>query len=109
VPRSYGDLYLSDGLIEMLPETLQGQLARYGITDFGEVALREALEERVSTYTLIRLADWPARRWKCRYRLMMGKGMYDAQSVAEAYALGLLSTFTGSFSTQSSDRATETK
>jgi len=55
------------------------------------------------------LADWPARRWKCRYRLMMGEGMYDAQSVAEAYALGLLSTFTGSTSTQSSDTTAETK
>jgi hypothetical protein len=88
----------------MLPETLQTQLAHYGITDFGEVALREALEARISTYTLIRLADWPARRWKCRYRLMMGEGMYDAQSVSEAYAQGLLSTFT-----QSSDTAAETK
>jgi len=93
----------------MLPETLQRQLTQYGITDFGEVALREALEARVSTYTLIRLADWPARRWKCRYRLMMGEGMYDAQSVAEAYALGLLSTFKGSSTAQSSDRAAETK
>lgn len=93
----------------MLSETLQEQLIQYGITDFGEVELREALEVRVSTYTLIRLADWPARRWKCRYRLMMGEGMYDAQSVAEAYALGLLSTFTGSTSTQSSDAAAETK
>jgi hypothetical protein len=39
---------------------------------------------------LIRLAPWPARRWKCRYRLMMGDSMYDAQSAAEAYAMGLL-------------------
>jgi hypothetical protein len=74
----------------MIPETLQEQLARYGITTGNEVALREALEERVETYTLIKLAPWPARRWKCRYRLMMRDRMYDAQSAAEAYALGLL-------------------
>ena len=93
----------------MLPETLQTQLTHYGITDFGEIALREVLETRVSTYTLIRLAEWPARRWKCRYRLMMGEGMYDAQSAAEAYALGLLSTFTRSTSTQSPDTTAETE
>lgn len=74
----------------MIPESLQQQLVQHGITDTGEVALREALEERVETYTLIKLAPWPARRWKCRYRLMMRDHMYDAQSSAEAYALGLL-------------------
>lgn len=74
----------------MIPETLQQQLARHGIVDTGEVALREALEERVGTYTLIKLAAWPARRWKCRYRLMMRDQMYDAQSATEAYALALL-------------------
>ena len=74
----------------MIPETLQQQLAHYGITASGEVALREALEQRVETYTLIKLAPWPARRWKCRYRLMMRDHMYDAQSAAEAYALALL-------------------
>ena len=74
----------------MLPEKLQAELTRYGITDLSEVALREALEQRAETYTLIKLADWPARRWKCRYRLMMGDAIYDAQSVSQAYALGLL-------------------
>jgi len=74
----------------MIPETLQQQLVQYGITVSSEVALREALEERVETYTLIKLAPWPARRWKCRYRLMMRDHMYDAQSAAEAYALALL-------------------
>ena len=74
----------------MLPEELQAQLKQYGIIDCGEVALREALEAYVATYTLIKLADWPARRWKCRYRLMMGDAFYDAQSVPEAYALALL-------------------
>ncbi len=74
----------------MLAEELQKRLARYGIVDYGEVALREALEVRCDTYTLIKLAPWPARRWKCHYRLMMGDSMYDAHTVAEAYALGLL-------------------
>jgi hypothetical protein len=74
----------------MIAEELQRQLAVYGIVDYGEVALREALEAHCETYTLIRLAPWPARRWKCHYRLMMSDNMYDAQTVAEAYALGLL-------------------
>lgn len=74
----------------MLPETLQHELLQHGFTNFDEVALRQALEQRVETYTLIRLAPWPARRWKCQYRLMLGDTMYDAQSVAEAYALALL-------------------
>ncbi|HZO75341.1 MAG TPA: hypothetical protein VFB60_24255 [Ktedonobacteraceae bacterium] len=76
----------------MIPETLQKQLAAYGMSDFDETALREALEREVETYTLIKLAPWPARRWKCRYRLLMGAAIYDAQSVAEAYAVGLLAT-----------------
>jgi len=74
----------------MIPETLQDQLRQHGISDCSEVALREQLEGRVETYTLIKLAPWPARRWKCRYRLLVGDKMYDAQSAAEAYALGLL-------------------
>lgn len=77
----------------MIPELLRSQLAERGITDTGEVALREALEQRVETYTLIKLAPWPARRWKCHYRLMMGDQFHDAQTTAEAYALALLSTF----------------
>jgi hypothetical protein len=73
----------------MLPESLRTQLIEAGITDFSEPALREALEARVETYTLIKLAPWASRRWKCRYRLMMGDALYDAQSVIEAYALGI--------------------
>jgi hypothetical protein len=91
----------------MLPEKLQAQLARCGVTDFSEVALREALEAHAPTYTLIRLADWPARRWKCRYRLMMGEGMYDAQNVPEAYALGLLAALTHTTSAQFPDPSAE--
>jgi hypothetical protein len=74
----------------MIPDELQAQLAQHGIHDFGEVALRKALEVHVETYTLIKLADWPARRWKCHYRLLMRDTMYDAQSVPEAYAMALL-------------------
>jgi len=74
----------------MIAQELQSRLAGHGITTFDEASLREALEARVETYTLIKLASWPARRWKCRYRLLMGDTMYDAQSAAEAYALGLL-------------------
>ena len=74
----------------MLPTELQAQLAQHAINDYGEVALREALEAHSQTFTLIKLAPWPARRWKCQYRLMIGDKIYDAQSAAEAYALGLL-------------------
>lgn len=74
----------------MIPEELQLRLAQNGITAFDEVALREALEAHVPTYTLIKLAPWPSRRWKCHYRLLIGEKIYDAQSVMEAYALGLL-------------------
>ena len=80
--------------VPMIPETLQHQLAQHGITSTDEVTLREALETRAETYTLIKLAPWPARRWKCHYRLLLGEKMYDAQSAAEAYALGFLSGFT---------------
>jgi hypothetical protein len=73
-----------------LSETLQEQLARHDITQYDEVGLRQELEARVPTYTLIKLADWPARRWKCHYRLLMGTAMHDAQSVPEAYALALI-------------------
>lgn len=75
----------------MLSEELRTQLARHGITNIEEVALREALEQHVETYTLIKLAPWPARRWHCHYRLMMADRFHDAQSADEAYALGLLS------------------
>jgi hypothetical protein len=74
----------------MFAEELRVQLAQRGYKELGEFALREALEAHCETYTLIKLAPWPARRWKCRYRLMMGDSMYDAQSAAEAYAMGLL-------------------
>lgn len=77
-------------MANLLPDILVAELYAYGITDCSEVSLREALEQHATTYTLFKLADWPARRWHCRYRLMMSKGVYDAQSVPEAYARGLL-------------------
>jgi len=80
----------------MISAELQAQLAQHGITNYGEVSLREALEAHSQTYTLIKLAPWPARRWKCRYRLMIGDKIHDAQSVAEAYALGLLAVLSNS-------------
>ena len=82
----------------MIPEDLQRQLARHGITTIDEVVLREALEARIETYTLIKLAPWPARRWKCRYRLLIGEKIYDAQSPCEAYAMGILALLENSHS-----------
>lgn len=74
----------------MLSEELQHRLARHGVAARDEVDLRQALETRIETYTLCKLAPWPARRWKCRYRLMTRTGAYDGQSIEDAYALGLL-------------------
>lgn len=74
----------------MLSTELQTRLALYGIEAGDETALRVALEEWVETYTLFKLAPWPARRWKCHYRLMMRDQMYDGQSVEDVYALALL-------------------
>jgi hypothetical protein len=80
----------------MIPDELHTALAKYNITTREEVALREALEAHIDTYTLIKLAPWPARRWKCRYRLLMGEKLHDAQSAAEAYAMALLATLENS-------------
>lgn len=74
----------------MLNEELYKRLDACGIDAQDEIRLREALEELVETYTLFKLAPWPARRWKCHYRLMMRDQMYDGQSVEEVYALALL-------------------
>ncbi len=84
----------------MVPEDLQQQLAVYNIFQYDEVFLRQELEKHVPTYTLIKLAVWPARRWKCAYRLLLGAAMYDAQSVAEAYTLALLAVLSQSSSSQ---------
>ena len=76
--------------VKMIPDELHKALAKYNIKAREEVDLREALEARVDTFTLIKLAPWPARRWKCKYRLLLGEKMHDAQSAAEAYAMALL-------------------
>ncbi|HLI68623.1 MAG TPA: hypothetical protein VKV19_02580 [Ktedonobacteraceae bacterium] len=74
----------------MLSEELAARLAAHGIAASDETSLRETLEERIETYTLFKLAPWPARRWKCHYRLMTRDRMYDGQSVEDVYALALL-------------------
>lgn len=74
----------------MLNEELHNRLVEHGVSARDEMALRETLETHVETYTLFKLAPWPARRWKCHYRLMMRDQMYDGQSVEEVYALALL-------------------
>jgi len=88
----------------MIPEELQSQLTGYGITSYDETALREELEAHAPTYTLIKLAPWPARRWKCHYRLLIGEKIYDTQSAGEAYALGLLAALKHSSKTPESFR-----
>lgn len=75
----------------MLSTETQARLQQQGLSAFDEISLREELEKHAPTYTLIRLAAWPARRWKCHYRLMLGDAIHDAQNVAEAYAMALLS------------------
>ena len=74
----------------MTPEQLHKQLTQHGITASDEVTLRETLEAHAETYTLIKLAPWPARRWKCQYRLLIGDKMYDAQNPSEAFAMAIL-------------------
>jgi hypothetical protein len=74
----------------MLDLELQTRLATHNITTCDETGLREALETVVETYTLFKLAPWPARRWKCHYRLMLRDDLYDGQSIEDVYALALL-------------------
>ncbi|HEX7736409.1 MAG TPA: hypothetical protein VF458_16270 [Ktedonobacteraceae bacterium] len=74
----------------MLNSELQNKLAARGIEVSDETTLRETLEKYIETFTLFKLAPWPARRWKCHYRLMMRDQMYDGQSAEDAYALALL-------------------
>ena len=74
----------------MLSEELRERLVACGVTADQETDLREAMEEQIETYTLFKLAAWPARRWKCHYRLMMRDQMYDGQCIEDVYALALL-------------------
>src|SRR5260370_41484738 len=72
------------------PEELARELTAVGIVAHDEVGLRRALERRVPGYSLFRLTPAAARRWKCRYRLLLGAGYYDGQSAAETYGRALL-------------------
>lgn len=72
------------------PADLAAALASRDVTDIGEVALRRALERQVPGYNLFRLTPAAARRWKCRYRVLLEAGYYDGQTAAEAYGRALL-------------------
>lgn len=74
---------------ELSPE-LAAQLRAHGLTAEDEVSLRRTLEEGAPSWTLIRLNNIAAKRWKARYRLMLGEKWYDAATVSNAYALGIL-------------------
>lgn len=73
-----------------LPPELAELLAKRGVAETGEVALRRSLEALVPGYSLYRLTPAAAKRWKCRYRIMLDAGFFDGQSAAEAYARALL-------------------
>jgi hypothetical protein len=74
---------------ELSPE-LAAQLREHGLTAEDEVSLRRTLEEGAQSWTLIRLNTIAAKRWKARYRLMLGERWYDAATASNAYALGIL-------------------
>ena len=74
---------------ELSPE-LAARLAEHGLTTADEISLRRLLDESVPSWTLIRLNSIAAKRWKARYRLMLGEAWYDAATVSNAYALALL-------------------
>src|SRR5579859_2289111 len=87
---------MSDGHVTMdtatdieLPDELAAALARLGVERRDEVSLRRALEAHVLGYNLFRLTPAAARRWKCRYRILLDAGYYDGQTAAEAYARAL--------------------
>ncbi|HEY7124558.1 MAG TPA: hypothetical protein VH540_11445 [Ktedonobacterales bacterium] len=74
---------------ELSPE-LAAQLRTQGLTAEDEVSLRRTLEACTQSWTLIRLNNIAAKRWKARYRLMLGEKWYDAATTSNAYALGIL-------------------
>ena len=73
-----------------LPDDVQRALSNRGISATGEVALRCLLETYVSSYNLFCLSPAAARRWKCRYRVLLEAGYCDGMTVAEVYARALL-------------------
>ncbi len=72
----------------MNPEITEALVARRLPID--EVGLRVALDDIVPGWVLYRLTPAAAKRWKCRYRVMIEAGYYDGETVAEAYARALL-------------------
>lgn len=75
-----------------LPDDVVSQLAAQGVTTLDEVALRHQLERHAPSYTLFRLPPAAARKWKARYRIMLGAVYLDCQTASEAYARALLAT-----------------
>ncbi len=72
-----------------MPDDLLAALAARQLpTD--EVGLRLALEAHVPGYDLLRMTPAAAKRWKTRYRLMIGAGYFDGTTPAEVYARVLL-------------------
>jgi hypothetical protein len=78
-----------------LPADVVERLNAYDMRQNGEVELRRLLETYAQTYTLYRLPPAAARKWKARYRIMIGAVYLDCQSVAEAYARALLLSLDG--------------
>ena len=78
-----------------LPDDVVAQLAAAGIVARDEIGLRRALEGQVPGYNLFRLTPAAAKRWKCRYRILLAAGYYDGQSAAETYARALLAALDG--------------
>ena len=81
---------MEPGQDSSLPADVIARLASHDIHLSGEAELRRLLEGHAQTYTLYRLTPAAARRWKARYRIMIGATYLDCQSVAEAYAHALL-------------------
>ncbi len=73
-----------------LPDDLRARLIAAGIAEHDEVALRRELERHVPGYNLFRLTPAAAKRWKCRYHILLAAGYYDGQTAAETYARALL-------------------
>lgn len=78
-----------------LPDEVVDALVERGVTEHDEVALRQELERRAPGYNLFRLTPAAAKRWKCRYRILLDAGYYDGQSAREAYARALLAVIDG--------------
>lgn len=76
-----------------MPDDVLDALREHALPE-DEIGLREALEARVPGWELFCLTPAASKRWKCRYRVLMGAGYYDGATAAEAYARALLATLT---------------